>query len=219
MNDDRFYRWEASLWAGWRDGEPMATYLAAEYCRLAGEIESVSLSEYWPEALADGPNCAERLYLEAAERGCDLARLWLAYCYEEGRWGFAKRPEAAARLLPEVSGPLETVEVPGLSFLYEALEELYDAAERALYEWTDHGGEPQPDPDFPHLNERSMLLYKTMVALGLRDAPRHVPKGPLDYYSVEHDWDPSYDKLNALSTLQKDDWARWCRQKGFLADD
>ena len=184
-----FSDWQKWLYAGWKAGEPMTAYLAAEYCRLSPDYDLVFDSQ--DDSLTGGPASAERLYLDAARQGSSLARLWLAYCYEEGRGGLNKKPEAAAGLLLPLSGPVDSLFPRELSFLYDELNELYSLAERALYLFDQYR-----DPCFSTLNDRSALLYGYMVLLGLRNVPRHERKNALDVYNPNIEWNPAYDALN-----------------------
>ena len=205
-----FFDWQQLMHAGARAHEPVLMYLMAEYCRLTPLYDIVLVNE--PVAFDPGPENAEKLYLDAAEKGCDLARLWLAYCYEEGRGGLRKEPGLSEGLLSKVIGPVDCLFPQELSFLYDELEKLYDIAEEALFLWEDY-----TDPDFTSLNDRSILLYSEMVLLGLRDVPLHGSKRAMDCYNPEYDWDSSYDEVNERSSMEKADWEAWCRQKGFLA--
>lgn len=181
----------------------MVSYLAAEYCRHSPEYDVV-----FDNTLTGGPTSAEKIYLDAAKQGCDLAHLWLAYCYEEGRCGLVKKPEFFASHLSQVSNQRDGLfSMDDLAFLYDALDTLYDLTEQALYLWDQYR-----DPCFSTLNDRSALLYGYMVMLGLRNVPRHERKSPLDVYNPRIEWNPAYDELNAKNSQEKADWEAWCKQ-------
>ncbi|MBR1586273.1 MAG: hypothetical protein IJ662_12080 [Clostridia bacterium] len=206
-----FSDWQKQLYAGWKAKEPTLMYLTAEYCRLTPDFGPVFdlEAEDVPQA---GPEEAEKIYLAAAEQGCDLARLWLAYCYEEGRCGLRKEPQLSMQFQTAVTHPVDRLFPHELSFLYEELEQLYDVAEHALYLW-----DAYQNPDFSSINDRSMLLYSYMILLGLRDVPRHERRSALDVYNPAIEWRSPYDSLNAQNSREKQSWEAWCAERGFLA--
>ena len=207
---DVFFDWQRQLYAGWKAKEPLPMYLLAEYCRLTPDAEPV-LALDAEDVPPSGLDAAEQIYLDAAEQGCDLARLWLAYCYEEGRCGFRKEPKLSLRLQAEGCRPVDGLFPDELAFLYEELEDLYRDAEQALYLW-----DADQNPGFAALNERGMLFYGFLVLLGLPDVPRHERKSPLEVYNPAIEWKSPYDSLNRQSSRQKRDWDAWCREKGLL---
>ena len=210
-----FDKWVGLLWECWQAGEPAISYLAAEYCRNVPSWDY--LSTEWPDEIECGPHSAERLYQGAVEAGSGLAKLWLAYCYEEGRCGLERRPDEASRLMESVSGTVDSLFMPELYFLYAELGNLYGEVEKAFYECLDHGGEPQPDPGYYELNDRSIELYSDMVFLGLRNVPRHERTSPSDYYSLSSsEWSRELDAVNFQKSREKNKWEEWCLQHGYI---
>ncbi len=217
-------------------GEPAMLYLAAEYARHA-RWGCGGLARLDDAGAFEGKDPTE-LYLAAAQRGSLQAKLWCAFCMEDGRNGMPKDPLLVRDYLKDIrelqTGSDQTCPIP-LSFgelevLRSRHDYLIDSAffgndleenhimDRCCYE-PDRLSAELWNPSFHATCHRACWITDLAMDLGLSIALDMWY--PCDSYVSREEVYPNvrtYDELDMAQRelrAEKDEWLAWCRSRGL----
>lgn len=197
-------------------GEPELMYLLAEHLHYS-EDTRVPVQDYIDVLSNRSVDLSEReWYILAAKSGSELARLWCAFCMDTGECGFEEDHESAEAMLQGIKSWPETLALPELAFMVEAVDDIHEKAYDAdrieddiadAYHYVQGTYEhllPHPSWQTLHTNADNVSAFMAQIGLPyVLDTE--------EYYNRDPDIDNTIEQIKT----EKNKWLSWCDNKGL----